>query len=272
MHFFSPDVVVKLFLLLQLLGWLLLQLLLHATPPAAAAPNFYNFHPFSANLIIATTVFQKALWKLRRPRKIENALFPLRLNSSKNGKLSPWKSANSTEFVENNFPYNLLETHFSSEKLFWIEKLWNWIVNFEMNSFFGSEVSGEFPWCGKRKWAFLAGTSCQSKVTNWATILTDFHLLDPILSFLELGETLLTIHASSSSRRQRHPWKEGSNWQSIMLTHFFCHNMTIIPKYTTIREKKEALHSLHNMMPFFQSPKRTLSHAHCLKIIQNVAF
>ena len=59
-----------------------------------------------------------------------------------------------------------------------------------MNSFFGSEVSGEFPWCGKRKWAFLAGTSCQSKVTNWATILTDFHLLDPILSFLELGETL----------------------------------------------------------------------------------
>ena len=107
MHFFSPDVVVKLFLLLQLLGWLLLQLLLHATP-LAAAPNFYNFHPFSANLII-TKVFQKALWKLRRPRKIENALFPLRLNSSKNGKLSPWKSANSTEFVENNFPYNLLE-------------------------------------------------------------------------------------------------------------------------------------------------------------------
>ena len=106
--FFSPDVVVKLFLLLQLLGWLLLQLLLHATP-LAAAPNFYNFHPFSANLIITTTVFQKALWKLRRPRKIENALFPLRLNSSKNGKLSPWKSANSTEFIENNIPHNLLE-------------------------------------------------------------------------------------------------------------------------------------------------------------------
>lgn len=43
--------------------------------------------------------------------------------------------------------------------------------------------------------------------------------------------------------------------QSIMLTHFFCHNMTIIPKYTTIREKKEALHSLHNIIPFFSKPK-----------------
>ena len=66
MHFFSPDVVVKLFLLLQLLGWLLQLLLLHATP--SAAPNFYNFHPFSpfsTNLIISSgTVFQKAFLKI----------------------------------------------------------------------------------------------------------------------------------------------------------------------------------------------------------------
>ena len=66
MHFFSPDVVVKLFLLLQLLGRLLQLLLLHATP--SAAPNFYNFHPFSpfsTNLIISSgTVFQKAFLKI----------------------------------------------------------------------------------------------------------------------------------------------------------------------------------------------------------------
>ena len=66
----------------------------------------------------------------------------------------------------------------------------------------------------KRKWAVLGPCdgkcSSQGEVTNWATILTDFHLLVPI--FLSLEDMLTT-----------HMLLEGC-YQSIILTHFWCHN------------------------------------------------
>ena len=83
------------------------------------------------------------------------------------------------------------------------EEKWKW---------FGSEVSAEFP-ALKENGRFLARDgkcSSQGEVTNWATILTDFHLLVPI--FLSLEDMLTT-----------HMLLEGC-YQSIILTHFWCHN------------------------------------------------